>query len=282
MKTWSYIACLACLYLEVPARAAVVTVMDTGFESNETPSYQAGQQLHVAGGAPYTWNWVGDNICVISADPAAVYSGAQGLDATRSTYSGSQLWWTRPGNAFPSLAGGTVEIGFAVRALGWLDSQDSFLEVATSDIGVDDFGANSTRLSWVTLKGNQRLYAMNGVNELELASELAITDWNTVRLNINLMSSTYDVYWNNVQLGANLAFYGNGLGSLKSLQFKEYNSGLSSGGVYLDDLEIQWSPVPEPGTLTLLAVAFLVLAASRRRMLVTNHETTLHPPAGCG
>ena len=280
MKNWNRMACLAWLCLAVAARAAVVTVMDTGFESGEAPSYQAGEQLHVAGGLPYTWNWAGDNVGVISANPAAVYSGAQGLDATRTSYGGSQLWWTRPGIAFPNMDSGTVEIEFAVRTTGWLDSQDSFLEIATSDIGINDFGANSTRFSWLTLKGNQRLYALDGSSEVELASGLSITDWNTVRLTINLMSSAYDVYWNDTLLGDGLAFYGSGLGSLNSLQFKEYNSGQSSGGVYLDDLNIQWSPVPEPGTLTLLVVAFLLLAASRRRMLVTTHETTLHPSAG--
>ena len=278
MKKWKHILSLALLSC-LTAQAAVLTVMDTGFEQ---PDYQVGQELHVAGGLPYQWNWAGDDVGTISSDPNAVHTGSQGLDATRSGYSGSQLWWTRPGVAFPSLDSGTVEIEFAVRTLGWADSQDSFLEMATSDIGVNDFGANSTRFSWVTLKGNQRLYALDGQSEVELASGLAINDWNTLRLSINLMAGVYDVYWNNTLLGDSLSFYGGGLASLNSLQFKEYNSGLSTGGVFLDDVQIQWSPIPEPGTLGLLAVAFLLLAGNRRRMLAAAHDEPQKYPASGG
>lgn len=256
----------------VSAPAAVV--LRTGFEENETPSYQAGEQLHHAGGAPYTWNWSGDNIGVISTAPAAVYDGAQGLDATRSTYGGSQMWWTRPDNAFPPMSRGSVEVEFALKTVGWADSPDSFLEIATTDILADDIAANSSRASWVTLKGNQRLYALDGNTEVELASGLTITDWNLVRLDINLMSSSYDIYLNDVLLGADFAFYGNGITSVSSLQFKEYNNGASSGGVYLDNLSIQWLPIPEPGTLGLLSIAGVLLFGHRRRLSSRRLESS--------
>lgn len=210
-----------------------------GFEESDTPSYVAGQQLHVAGGEPYRWNWSGSDIGVISDQPVAVLSGVQGLDATRSTTANSQLWWTRPGNAFTNLNSGVVEIQLAVKTTGWADSQDSFLEIAASDILVDNFGGNNSRSAWVTLKGNQRLYAWNGsVNEQELASGLSITGWNTIRVLINLDAGTYDVYLNDALVADDFVFYGNTVDNVGSLQFKEYNSGGSSGGVYLDDVAV--------------------------------------------
>lgn len=245
----------------VAASAAVV--LTTGFEQNETPSYQAGEQLHHAGGSPYTWNWSGDNIGTISTAPAAVYEGAQGLDATRSTFGGSQLWWTRPG-VVDGIHSGRLLIDFAVKTLNWADSPDSFLEIATSDIGVDDFGANSTRASWVTLKGNQRLFALDGGTEVELASGLTITDWNRIRIELNFQTSAYDVYLNDTLLAHQFGFYAGS--TVNSLQFKEYNQGASSGGVYLDSLSIQWLPIPEPGTLGLLSIAGLFLIGHRRRL----------------
>ena len=263
-KAWMTGWMVLALSGSLSARAAVV-VLDTGFEATDTPSYTEGEQLHHAGGEPYNWNWSGDNIGTISTDPAAVYEGSQGLDATRTDFSGSQLWWTRPDNAFNNLDSGTVQIDLAVKTTGWADSQDSFLEIAASDIPVDDFGGNGTRSAWLTLKGNQRLYALDGGSEQELASGIDITDWNLIRMDINLGSATYDVYLNDTLLASGFSFYGSGVGSVSSLQFKEYNSGAASGGVYLDNLKISWSPVPEPGSMSLFVMWGLLLMKRLRR-----------------
>lgn len=246
------------------AGIAHADLFTAGFETTDTPSYEVGQQLHNTGGGLY-WNWGGEDIAVVSSDSAAVYAGSQGLDATRSTTANSRLWWTRP-TAFSEITGGLISISLAIRTTGWTSSQDSFLEIAASDITVDDFGVNSTRSGWLTLKGNGALYAWNGSgSEPQLVSGLNLSDWQLLRMDINLDAGSYNVFLNDTQVGTDLAYYGS-VDSIGSLQFKEYNNGQSSGGVYLDNISI--SVVPEPATLGLMAAAFATLAARRRRGLM--------------
>ena len=243
---------------------AQADLLTAGFETTNTPSYSLGQQLHNTGGGAY-WNWSGADIGVISSDPAAVYAGSQGLDATRSTTANSQLWWTRP-TAFSEITGGTVSIRLSVRTTGWSVSQDSFLEIAASDTTIDDFGANGTRSGWMTLKGNGALYAWDGSGtEQQLVSGLDLSEWQNLRMDIDLAAGTYQVFHNNSQVGTDLAFFGASVDSIGSLQFKEYNNGQSSGGVYLD--EVNLDVVPEPGSLGLALLGALGLRLVRRRRM---------------
>lgn len=261
MKIISHVYLMAGIAL-ISSWTARADLFTAGFETTDTPSYTAGQQLHNTGGGTY-WNWSGADIGLVSADPAAVYTGSQGLDATRSTTANSQLWWTRP-TAFSEITDGEVSISLAVRTTGWTSSQDSFLEIAASDVLVDDIGANGTRSGWLTLKGNGSLYAWNGSgSELQLASSLDLTTWQLLRMDINLVAGTYNVFLNNSQVGTELNFFGGAVDSIGSLQFKEYNNGQSSGGVYLDQIAI--SVVPEPTTFGLMAAVFMMLMARRRR-----------------
>mgnify|MGYP003587680665 CR=1 FL=1 len=256
MKRWTCGFGMAVMVGCLVSSVARADLLVAGFETTDTPSYQVSEQLHHAGGEPYTWNWSGDNIGVISSDAAAVHTGAQGLDATRSTTANSQLWWTRPG-AFTAAQSGRLSWSLAVRATGWANSPDSLLEIAASDSLVDDFGGNGSRSAWLTLRGTGNLYGWNGSGaESELASGLDLTQWLVIRMEIDLDQSTYDVFLNNSQVGSDLNFYGSGVSSVASLQFKEYNNGQSSGGVYLDDVNL--SVVPEPG---LLPMALLGSAA---------------------
>jgi hypothetical protein len=252
------VAGLAC----APARADLFVA---GFESTDTPAYTVGEQLHHAGGEPYRWNWSGDNIGVISSSGDAVLSGSQGLDATRSSTANSQVWWTRPG-VFSPVSAGVLSLRAAVRASGWANSPDSFLELVASDIAVDDVGANSTRSAWLTLKGNGNLYAWNGSgSESQVASGLDVTQWQELRVDVDLDGDTYDVFLNGTQVGTDFAFYGSGVSEVRSLQFKEYNNGQSSGGVYLDDVSV--AIVPEPSLVSLLLIGSLAAwrrAAGRR------------------
>jgi len=246
----------------LPWTAAQADLLVAGFEVADTPSYVVGEQLHHAGGEPYRWNWSGDDIGVISSAGAAVRSGAQGLDATRSTTVNSQSWWTRPG-AFGAVTGGVLALSAAVRATGWANSPDSFLEMAASGVAVDDVGANSTRSAWLTLKGNGNLYAWNGSGtETQVASGLDVTQWQVLRLEVDLDHATYDVFLNGTEVGSDLAFYGGGVQEVRSLQFKEYNNGQSSGGVYLDDVSV--SLVPEPSLVSLLLTGGLLAGARAR------------------
>jgi len=260
MKAWKRLPGVVGI-TALTAFAAQADLFSAGFEPGDTPSYTVGQQLHTTGGGTY-WNWSGANIGTISDDPGAVYAGSQGLDATRSTTANSQLWWTRP-TAFSPVESGEVSVSLAVRTTGWTSSQDSFLEMAASDTTVDDVGANSTRSGWLTLKGNGSLYAWDGSgSEPALATGLDLAEWQLIRMDINLDAGTYDVFLDNTQVGTDLSFYGAGVDSIGSLQFKEYNNGQSSGGVYLDDVAI--SVVPEPATIGLMAAVLAVLAMRRR------------------
>ena len=213
-------------------------VFSAGFEATETPPYLAGEQIHTSGGVPYRWNWSGDDIAKVSSASAARFDGRQGLDARRTSYNGSRNWWTRPNNTFAPLTEGVYEMRFAVRVEGWPDSPDAFLEFAGSSSTEDSAGENSERAFWVTLKGNQRLYALDGGTERELQSGIHITSWNVIRLVVDLDANTYDIYLNNSLVGEDYGFYGAGVSSIASLKFKEYNNGLSSGGVYLDNVVI--------------------------------------------
>jgi len=212
---------------------------DTGFEVTEVPALIAGDELHRAGGDPLRWNWAGNDVGTVSAKPDAVHQGSQGLDATRRTTGDSQAWWTRPG-IIPELTGGTVSIRAAIQAVGWEDHPDSFLEIAASDIRLDDLGPNETRSAWISLKGNGRLYAWDGGMERELAAELAVDQWVVVEVIIDVTARTYRVLLNDREVGTGMAYFGSGAGAVRSWQFKEYNRGKSSGGVYVDDVSVRW------------------------------------------
>ena len=213
-------------------------VFGAGFEATETPPYLNGDQIHTSGGSPYRWNWFGDDIATVSTVSVARFDGRQGLDARRRGFNGTRIWWTRPNNTFVPLTEGSYEIRAAVRAEGWADSPDSFLEFAGSSSTADAAGDNSTRSFWITLKGNQRLYALNGNSEQELQSGIHITSWNMIRVVVDIDAKTYDVYLNNTQVANDFAFYGPAVTSIASLKFKEYNNGLTTGGVYLDNVVI--------------------------------------------
>jgi len=244
-----------------------VAFFEAGFETTDTPSYVAGQQLHVAGGQPYRWNWAGSDIGLISSAPAAVYEGDQGMAALRSTTIGSQYWWTRGTNAFERQESGPVDFGFAVKASGWGSTGSSLLEVWAqgADTTAGDSAANKeNRSSWLVLSGNGLLQAYtNNSVALTLASGISVSDWNTVKVSLNLDQNTYHVYLNDAQVATNFSFYGSGaeVSQLSSLQFKEYNAGQSTGGVYIDSVYV----IPEPNTLALLGI-FLGALALRVRL----------------
>ena len=242
-------------------------LLTAGFETTDTPSYTVGQQLHNTGGGAY-WNWSGADIGVISSVPSAVYAGSQGLDATRSTTANSQFWWTRP-TAFSEVTSGTVSIRLSIHTTGWSVGQDSFLEIAASDTTVDDLGANGTRSGWMTLKGNGALYAWDGSgSEQQLVSGLDLSEWQNLRMDIDLGAGTYNVFHNNSQVGTDLAFFAASVDSIGSLQFKEYNNGQSSGGVYLD--EVNLGVVPEPSLLGLTLLGALGLGLINRRRVIPS------------
>lgn len=213
----------------------------TGFEVTEKPAVISGDELHLTGGEPYRWNWSGDDIGTISARPAAVRSGSQGLDATRRTTGHAQAWWTRPG-AFPPASSGRVSISLSVRAVDWQDHPDSVIEIAASDTGVDDLGANPTRSAWVSLKGNGRLYAWSGNAEMELAADIPVGEWQALRIEIDVPAGAYRVLLNGREVARDLAFFNAAVHAVRSIQFKEYNSGKSVGGVYLDDITARVEP----------------------------------------
>lgn len=212
-------------------------IFRAGFETTDTPSYEVGQQLHQAGDGT-TWSWNGDNIGVISTNEVARYAGDQGLDATRSTFSGSQIWWTRPGGPFTALSNGVVEFHLTVKTTDWADSGDSLLEIAGSDTVVSDVGANSTRSFWLTLEGNGNLRAMNGENNIVVASGLDVSAWNSIKVIVDLDARRYRVFVNESLVANDYSYFAAGVTNITSLQFKEYNSERAYGGVYLDEVVI--------------------------------------------
>ena len=221
--------------------AALAGGFSTGFEVTDVPASFGGDELHRTGGEPYRWNWSGEDIGAVSAKPAATRTGSQGVDATRRSTGHSQAWWTRPG-AFPAATSGKVSISMVIRAVDWQDNQDSFVEIAVSDISADDLGANDTRSSWVSLKGNGRLYAWNGNAEQELATDIAVHEWQALRIEVDVAAGTYRVFLNGQEAGSGLAFFNPAVRAVRSLQFKDFNNGKSTGGVYFDDVAVTVEP----------------------------------------
>lgn len=244
MHVWKRVPMLvlACAAVSAPAQQTTV-VFTAGFETTDTPSYQEGEQLHHAGGTPYRWNWSGADIGVITAQAEAVFSGGQGLSAVRSTTADSQRWWTRGTNAFAPLTSDVARVSFAVKATNWAVAADSLLEfwVLTEDADAADSGTNKAmRSAYLVLQGDGRLraYTNNSV-AITVASGVAVTDWNELRVELALTSRTYHVFLNGAQVATNFSFYGvSARGAAHSLQFKEYNNGSSSGGVYLDAVDV--------------------------------------------
>ena len=232
---------LVALALGLISGSALAGGFATGFEVTEKPAAISGDELHRTGGEPYRWNWSGDDIGTISARPAAARSGSQGLDATRRSTGHAQAWWTRPG-AFPPVLAGRVAISLSVRAVDWQDHPDSVLEIAASDSAVDDLGANETRSAWVSLKGNGRLYAWSGTTERELAAEIPVNEWQALRIEMDVAAGAYRVLLNGREVARDLAFFNTAVHAVRSLQFKEYNSGKSVGGVYIDDITVRADP----------------------------------------
>lgn len=213
----------------------------TGFEVTDQPASFAGDELHRTGGEPFRWNWSGEDIGAVSAKPGAVRSGSQGVDATRRTTPHSQAWWTRPG-AFPSATVGKITASMAIRAVDWTDKQDSFIEIAASDISADDLGGNDTRSAWVSLKGNGRFYAWNGSHEQEVKTDIAVYDWQVIQIEIDVSARTYRVLLNGAEVARDLAFFNPAVSAVRSIQWKEYNNGKSVGGVYIDDIAVTVEP----------------------------------------
>ena len=248
MRTPSRLLCALVLLLSAAAGSAwaqqTTGVFAAGFETTDTPSYLEGEQLHHAGGVPYRWNWSGADIGVITAMADAVFSGGQGLSAVRTTTADSQRWWTRGPNAFAALTGDVARVSFAVKATNWASAADSLLEfwVLTENADASDSGTNKAmRASYLVLQGDGRLraYTNNSV-AITLATGVDVAGWNEVRVDLALTSRTYHVFLNGEQVATNFSFYGTSArGEAHSLQFKEYNNGSSSGGVYLDAVYVR-------------------------------------------
>jgi hypothetical protein len=221
-----------------------------GFETTDLPSYQNGQQLHQAGSDPKRWNVSGGDIATISTNPTAVFTGAQGLSAVRTTSNGSRYYWTRGTNAFHPVTNGVVSVSFAIKSAGWTNSNNSFLEfwLQTADItGSDNVANKAGRGAWVTLTGLGRLQAYN-VNSvaINLLTNVVVDTWNVVRLDLAVTAKTYNVFFNGQQVATNLTFFGtNALAAVQSIQFKDYNAALTTGAIYMDALTVQ-QLVPDP------------------------------------
>ena len=225
-------------------------IFTCGFETTDPPSYQNGQQLHQAGSDPKRWNVSGGDIATISTNPAAVFSGAQGLSAVRTTSDGSRFNWTRGTNAFHAVTDAVVSVSFAAKSAGWTNSNNSFLEfwVQTADLTGSDSAANKAgRGAWVTLTGLGRLqaYTNNSVAQ-NLRTNVAVDVWNIIRLDLSVTAKTYNVFLNGEQVATNFSFYGtNALAAVSSVQFKDYNSALATGAIYMDAVTVR-QIVPDP------------------------------------
>lgn len=244
----------------------------TGFETSETPAYVAGTQIHNVGAPNQPWNWTGPDIGQVSADPAAVFAGSQGLATLRTSAADSQYLYTRGSNAFDPLTGFRAQVHFAVKATGWNNSNDSFLEFWTQGDLLDGAAADANRenrSAWIALTGTGNLIAYPGGDTLTLATGLTVTDWNRVTLEVNLGAGHYTVFLNDMEVGTDIAFQGAGpsVGTLEQIQFKHFNDGQSSGGFYLDNFSLARQVIPEPTTAALFLLTLTILFTIRYRRL---------------
>lgn len=259
----------ATLIVASPVFAATGASFSTGFESNESPAYANGKQIHnvpITGSPSNLWNWSGGDIAVVTNAASAVRTGSQGLFAVRTTDANSHFLYTKGTNAFSGFSNGIVELQMDVKITGWANSQSSFLEIAASDsTNQVSFGANNTRSAWITLKGNGSLQGWNGSgSEPVLLSGITLTNWHTIRMDVNLDSNSFNVFFDGLQVATNFSYYGGvGVDWVHSLQFKENNNSLSTGGFYLDNILIQ--AVPEPSAALGIAAGLGVLIVLRRR-----------------
>lgn len=216
-------------------------VFSAGFETTDTPSYVNGAQIHTAGGAPFRWKWSGNDIGRVTNDPTAVYSGAQGLECLRSTTPNSQYLWTSGTNAFAAITNGDVRIEFAAKSTGWTNTGllDFWVQTdATEPSGSDS--DKSSRAAWVTLRGSGQFQAYtNNSGAFNVVTNLTSDTWYLVRLDMSVTGKTYNAFLNGNQVTTNYSFYGSSAaGRINSIQFKEYNGGLNTGGVFLDDVKV--------------------------------------------
>jgi len=162
-----------------------------------------------------------------------------------------------------------------VKSSGWANSVNSFLEfwALGADANASDSGANKEmRTGYVALRGNGSFIGYNSSNAtaVSLASGVSVGSWNRIGLELFMTSRTYNVYLNGGKVATNFAFYGGAnMTQIYSLQFKEYNNGASSGGVYVDDVSVQlWGAhgIPTLSQWALIALVGMILFLGVRRL----------------
>lgn len=235
MKLTVPIACFV-LLAAAPAMAALFT--------EDFDSYVNGSSIHGQGG----WEgWLGYAAVAGTITTSQASSGAQSLQVVRGTdtvrpftgVSGGQ-WTLSMQQYIPSSAGGytwTILMNQYPTNLNW--SAQVLADISGGSIGVFD-GTGTQCGSTLTLVKDA---------------------WVDLRFEINLGANTFSSYYNNILVGT-CTWQNGGSNALQALDLYADESGETAqiGAVFYDNVQL----VPEPATLSLLALGGLAMIRRRR------------------
>lgn len=213
-----------------PISRADTVVYQTGFES---PTYSPGGFAGQDG-------WFGTSIA--SVQTATVQTGAQAVefDASLDTNNTQQL--IERVMTLTSAPIVTVQTSFYLTSAGAAS--------AWNPIAV--FGDGNQLIGQIFIGANGQLKGTDVVHD----------QWNTVKWVFDFNTQTSDTYLNDVYLGSNN--FANAVTGIQRLA-----AGLSQNPgtdqLYIDNLSVTATTVPEPATATLLAAAAFPLILRRRR-----------------
>lgn len=256
MKTFWAGAALLMMLAAAITHAAVI--YQTGFEA---PAFSTGQ---LSGQNGWVSNNSGTNLAVVQNSVAA--SGDQAGYTPRGEDLNNNLtaWYdVTLERVYRPI---TVETSIRVDDMA---SSSSYFDAFY--IYQDNFQQNRAAILYFRGDGNI-IIPEAGVGDVDVGNWVDDT-WYDIRFELYFGAQHLNLWINNTQVLTNFVFLESGANELGGVAYQEYG-GLTSGGFYYDDLDIQGTPLPEPqsASLFLLAGAALWSTVTRRRGRLARSE----------
>lgn len=218
-------------------------VYGTGFES---PTFNTGQ---LSGQDGWISNNLGTNLPVVQSSLSL--SGSQAGYTPRGTDTGSTLetWKGITGSS------GLVEVDIQLRVDDMASSGgffDAFYIYQTS--------FSSERATIMYFRDNGNITVFDGGSEQTVGTWTRDT-WHDVEFLFDTDNQLFDLSIDGSPVASNYDFLDSSVTNIAGVAVQEYG-GLTGGGIYYDDLSV--NIIPEPTTMSLIALAGLVLLGRRQ------------------